>query len=104
MSKPGMRGSANARPIAKARHALLRDQPDEWRALERDSAAGRRALRWISADYRDALGSFATGVAVVTTLDEAGAPWGLTANSFTSVSLEPPLVSVCIGGRGGPRR
>jgi flavin reductase (DIM6/NTAB) family NADH-FMN oxidoreductase RutF len=50
--------------------------------------------------YRDTLGSFATGVAVVTTLDEAGAPWGLTANSFTSVSLEPPLVSVCIGRSG----
>jgi flavin reductase (DIM6/NTAB) family NADH-FMN oxidoreductase RutF len=51
-------------------------------------------------EYRDALGSFATGVAVVTALDGAGAPWGLTANSFTSVALEPPLVSVCIAARG----
>ncbi|MGH8803127.1 MAG: flavin reductase family protein [Polaromonas sp.] len=42
--------------------------------------------------YRNALGSFATGVTVVTTLRENGEPVGLTANSFTSVSLEPPLV------------
>ena len=45
---------------------------------------------------RDALGCFATGVTVVTCLDEAGRPAGLTVNSFTSVSLEPPLLSVCI--------
>ena len=45
---------------------------------------------------RDALGCFATGVTVVTCLDEAGKPVGLTANSFTSVSLEPPLLLVNI--------
>ena len=45
---------------------------------------------------RDALGSFATGVTVVTCLDEAGRPAGLTANSFTSVSLDPPLLLVCL--------
>lgn len=42
--------------------------------------------------YRNALGSFATGVTVVTTRRNNGEPVGLTANSFTSVSLEPPLV------------
>lgn len=41
---------------------------------------------------RDALGRFATGVTVVTTLDAAGRPVGLTANSFNSVSLDPPMV------------
>jgi 3-hydroxy-9,10-secoandrosta-1,3,5(10)-triene-9,17-dione monooxygenase reductase component len=41
---------------------------------------------------RHALGKFATGVAVVTTIDDAGAPIGLTINSFSSVSLDPPLV------------
>lgn len=46
---------------------------------------------------RRALGAFATGVTVVTSRDADGAPVGLTANSFTSVSLEPPLVLVCIG-------
>ena len=42
-------------------------------------------------DFRDALGRFATGVCVVTTATEAG-PIGITANSFASVSLDPPLV------------
>jgi flavin reductase (DIM6/NTAB) family NADH-FMN oxidoreductase RutF len=45
---------------------------------------------------RDALGCFATGVTVVTCLDGDGRPVGLTANSFTSVSLDPPLLLVCI--------
>lgn len=42
--------------------------------------------------FRTALGSFATGVTVVTALDAAGAPAGITANSFSSVSLDPPLI------------
>ena len=50
---------------------------------------------------RDALGCFATGVTVVTTLDEEGQPVGLTANSFTSVSLDPPLLLVCIAKSAG---
>ncbi|WP_255437815.1 flavin reductase family protein [Comamonas flocculans] len=41
---------------------------------------------------RDALGMFATGVTIVTTLAPDGGPIGLTVNSFNSVSLEPPLV------------
>lgn len=41
--------------------------------------------------FRDALGQFATGVTVVTTQTERG-PLGITANSFASVSLDPPLV------------
>jgi len=41
---------------------------------------------------RQALGSFATGVTIVTSLDEAGRDIGLTANSFNSVSLDPPMV------------
>ncbi len=45
---------------------------------------------------RDALGCFATGVTVVTCLDEAEQPAGITVNSFTSVSLEPPLLLVCL--------
>ncbi|WP_217569790.1 alpha/beta fold hydrolase [Mesorhizobium sp. GbtcB19] len=47
-------------------------------------------------EFRRALGSFLTGVTIVTTIDETGDPRGFTANSFTSVSLEPPLVLVCI--------
>jgi flavin reductase (DIM6/NTAB) family NADH-FMN oxidoreductase RutF len=45
---------------------------------------------------RDALGCFATGVTVVTCLDEAQKPAGITVNSFTSVSLDPPLLLVCL--------
>jgi len=41
---------------------------------------------------RDALGSFATGVAVVTARDRLGAPVGMTMSSFNAVSLDPPLV------------
>ncbi len=43
-----------------------------------------------------ACAQFTTGVAVTTVLDSAGAPHGMTVNSFTSVSLQPPLVLVCI--------
>jgi flavin reductase (DIM6/NTAB) family NADH-FMN oxidoreductase RutF len=42
------------------------------------------------------LGSFLTGVTVVTTRNEKGDPIGFTANSFTSVSLDPPLILVCL--------
>jgi 3-hydroxy-9,10-secoandrosta-1,3,5(10)-triene-9,17-dione monooxygenase reductase component len=43
-------------------------------------------------ELRSALGCFATGVVVVTTVGDRGAPVGLTINSFNSVSLDPPLV------------
>ena len=49
-------------------------------------------LRFDSRDLRRVLGSFVTGVTVVTTIDEAGQFHGVTANSFSSVSLDPPLV------------
>lgn len=45
---------------------------------------------------RDAFGAFLTGVTVVTTFNDEGAPIGFTANSFTSVSLDPPLLLVCL--------
>jgi flavin reductase (DIM6/NTAB) family NADH-FMN oxidoreductase RutF len=45
---------------------------------------------------RDGLGCFATGITIVTAVDGEGRPLGLTANSFTSVSLDPPLLLVCI--------
>ncbi|WP_294641237.1 flavin reductase [uncultured Aureimonas sp.] len=45
---------------------------------------------------RDAFGAFATGVTVVTSRTADGAPIGFTANSFASVSLDPPLLLVCL--------
>src|SRR3954469_24372690 len=49
-----------------------------------------------AAGFRRALGAFVTGVTVVTTIQADGSPRGFTANSFTSVSLDPPLILVCI--------
>lgn len=45
---------------------------------------------------RTAFGAFATGVTVITTRQPDGTPRGFTANSFTSVSLDPPLLLVCL--------
>jgi len=47
-------------------------------------------------EFRRVLGRFAAGVTVVTTIGDDGRPYGLTATAFTSVSLEPPLVLVCV--------
>ena len=47
-------------------------------------------------DLRKAFGSFATGVTVIATREADGTPRGFTANSFSSVSLDPPLLLVCI--------
>lgn len=46
---------------------------------------------------RKAFGTFVTGVTIVTTYDADGNPRGMTANSFTSVSLDPPLLLICVG-------
>ena len=51
--------------------------------------------------FRDALGCFATGVTIITAMDAEGLPIGLTANSFTSVSLDPPLLLVCVANNAG---
>jgi flavin reductase (DIM6/NTAB) family NADH-FMN oxidoreductase RutF len=50
------------------------------------------------ADFRKAMGSFATGVTVIT-VDHEGEVHGMTANAFTSVSLDPLLVLVCVDRR-----
>lgn len=50
--------------------------------------------------YREVMGRFVTGVTVITTASqtpEGIQPWGTTVNAFTSVSLEPPLVLICVG-------
>lgn len=51
--------------------------------------------------FRRALGSFVTGVTIVTARDASGAPVGLTVNSFNSVSLDPPLVLWSLSLRSG---
>jgi flavin reductase (DIM6/NTAB) family NADH-FMN oxidoreductase RutF len=47
-------------------------------------------------EFRHTLSHFASGVTVITVCDRDGRPTGLTASAFTSVSLEPPLILVCV--------
>ena len=58
------------------------------------SPSGPRPLTPDAATYRTVLGHFATGVALITAFD-GDEPVGMACNSFTSVSLEPPLVLFC---------
>jgi flavin reductase (DIM6/NTAB) family NADH-FMN oxidoreductase RutF len=53
-------------------------------------------MNFSSRQFRDALGLFPTGIAVVTAAAEDGSVGGLTVNSFTSVSLDPPLILVAL--------
>lgn len=89
--------------VADAGHLIAVDQADTFNALVLDFLERRIPLS--APEYRagsdprtlrDALGCFATGVTVLTTRTEDGTPVGLTANSFTSVSLDPPLLLVCL--------
>jgi flavin reductase (DIM6/NTAB) family NADH-FMN oxidoreductase RutF len=50
-----------------------------------------------SAAFREVMGSFPTGVTVITTLADDGTPIGLTANAVSSVSLNPPQLLICLG-------
>lgn len=94
--------------IGEAGHLVASDRGDLFSATMLDFLE-RRIPRFVpeyrsgsdARTLRDALGCFATGVTVVTTFDPDGDPVGLTANSFTSVSLDPPLLLVCISRKSG---
>lgn len=80
-------------------HHAAEDQEDAFNALLLDfleRRVPRQAVTYQGGSeprtLRDALGCFGTGVTVVTSFDADGNPIGLTANSFTSVSLDPPLI------------
>ena len=60
-------------------------------------SAGRPAPKLSSEQFRQACGRFATGVAIASVMDSQGTPHGLTVSSFTSVSLDPPLILICVG-------
>ncbi len=47
-------------------------------------------------EFRKVMGQFASGVTIVTTADSEGTPYGLTVNSFASVSIDPLLVVICL--------
>lgn len=76
--RAGGRGGLPGRPLTAGRRQDGDSRPDERR-------------------FRSVLGRFATGVVAITALDPiTGEPYGLAANSFTSVSLDPPLVAFCV--------
>jgi flavin reductase (DIM6/NTAB) family NADH-FMN oxidoreductase RutF len=64
-------------------------------AVDDASAEFAEAAEVSSAEFRAAMGHFATGVTVITSVGADGEPVGTTANAVTSLSLEPPLVLVC---------
>lgn len=89
--------------VADAGHLVAAERADALSAVLLDFL--ERRIPRLAPEYRegsdprtlrDALGCFATGVTVVTMVDDNGANVGLTANSFTSVSLDPPLLLVCV--------
>ena len=82
--------------IPQARHMMTVTAPGETNALLTQLLAERLST-FENRELRTAFGSFMTGVTIVTTAGIDGTPRGFTANSFTSVSLEPPLLLICIG-------
>lgn len=76
-------------------HADPTNRADTRENQQDDREHGRSVIDPIA--LRRAFGTFVTGVTIVTTRDEEGRPRGMTANSFASVSLDPPLLLVCIG-------
>jgi len=104
----GMIEGAEFRELGDVGHQGAFDRADIFNATLLDFLE-RRVPRFLP-DYRygsdartlrEALGTFATGVTVVTAMGDDGDPVGLTANSFTSVSLDPPLLLVCISKTSG---
>lgn len=64
--------------------------------MDRPNAPPLEHVPLDSATFRSVLGRFATGVTVVTARDADGVDHGMTASAFCSLSLEPPLVLVCV--------
>jgi len=65
--------------------------------LGESELTGHRAVAKVEKDeFRRVMGRFVTGVAIVTILDPDGRPYGFVVGSFTSVSLDPPEVLICI--------
>lgn len=102
--------NAELAEVEEAGHLVAEERVDLFNGILTDfleRKAPRKASEYKTGSdlrtLRDALGCFATGVTIVTALDPEGRPVGLTANSFTSVSLDPPLVLVCIAKTSGSR-
>ena len=94
--------------IEGAGHYVATDREDAFNAVLLDfieRRAPRQPIAYIGGSeprvLRDALGCFGTGVTVITTMTPEGEPIGLTANSFTSVSLDPPLILFSLAKTSG---
>ena len=93
MAAAAPRGKAEV--LAGQRHMMnLVDAPGTNRLIR--DLLSQPLTAFEAKSLRNAFGSFMTGVTVVTTMEPNGAPRGFTANSFTSVSLDPPLLLICI--------
>lgn len=100
--------NAELAEIESVTHLMAEERADLFNGvlldfLERKAPRAAREFRdgADSRTLRDAMGCFATGVTIVTAMSEAGEPVGLTASSFTSVSLDPPLLLICIDKKSG---
>jgi flavin reductase (DIM6/NTAB) family NADH-FMN oxidoreductase RutF/pimeloyl-ACP methyl ester carboxylesterase len=98
-----MMPDAEQAEIPKARLIVSDNHMDEFAEIILDFLGRRQAMS--AEEYRNgsdarllrnAMGCFATGVTVVTAFGSDGLPKGATVNSFTSVSLDPPMLLVCI--------
>ncbi len=104
-SRDSVRGvSAREIMTASGRHArpaTASDAPGPASAPT-DSPAAERDERRASAAFRAVMGNFATGVTVITTLD-GQTPVGFTCQAFTSLSLDPPLISFAVSRQSASR-
>jgi flavin reductase (DIM6/NTAB) family NADH-FMN oxidoreductase RutF len=85
--------------VRACRLAIPISQPhDKIEFILMSSEGDRYRAEPVSSDeFRRACGRFATGVAIAGAMDANGVPHGLTVNSFSSVSLDPPLILICLG-------
>ena len=90
----GPPGGSDRQPTGAKSTSEATGGPDQGNA-----AAPKQTPDFSSAEFRRACAQFATGVTVVTTRAADGTPAGLTANAFASVSLDPPLVLLCLDKR-----
>jgi flavin reductase (DIM6/NTAB) family NADH-FMN oxidoreductase RutF/DNA-binding IclR family transcriptional regulator len=90
---PGGSGGWDARYAAMIEYARGKGWLDESANSVRAHIARQPAAAFDSRRFRDVLGHFPTGVAIITAIDADGRPAGFAVGSFTSVSLDPPLVA-----------
>jgi flavin reductase (DIM6/NTAB) family NADH-FMN oxidoreductase RutF len=88
----------NSSVTLRAVFALDYDGPGRRRRDGQDTASTRDdgQMNFDPREFRNTLGRFATGVTIITTVSDTGELFGVTANSFSSLSLDPPLVLFCL--------